>query len=224
MISENVLKIKERVSLVCSRVNRDPASITIVGVSKGRSVAEIKEVVASGITDIGENRIQEAIAKYNELRAQSSQLRAIKWHLVGHLQTNKVKEAVKIFDLIHSVDSLRLAKEIDKEAKKENKIQDVLIQVNTSGEKTKFGLRPDEVTGVINQVAELKNINIVGLMTIAPLVDDPGRTRSYFRKLRELKDKLYELKILSMGMTDDFEVAVEEGATVLRLGRALFEG
>jgi hypothetical protein len=225
MIEENIRKIKERVALVCSRVDRDPAAITIVAVSKGRSVQEIEEAAAAGITGIGENRIQEAALKYKELTGAQ-----IKWHLVGHLQTNKAKDAVKIFDLIQSVDSPHLAVEIDKEAAKINKVQDILIQVNTSGEVTKFGLKPDAAVEVIKEITGLKNISIKGLMAIAPLSDNPEQTRPYFRALRELRDKLVQLWTvdcglwtLSMGMTDDFEVAIEEGATMLRLGRALFE-
>jgi hypothetical protein len=225
MIEENIRKIKERVALACSRVDRDPAAITIVAVSKGRSVQEIEEAAAAGITGIGENRIQEAALKYKELTGAQ-----IKWHLVGHLQTNKAKDAVKIFDLIQSVDSPHLAVEIDKEAAKINKVQDILIQVNTSGEVTKFGLKPDAAVEVIKEITGLKNISIKGLMAIAPLSDNPEQTRPYFRALRELRDKLVQLWTvdcglwtLSMGMTDDFEVAIEEGATMLRLGRALFE-
>jgi len=147
--------------------------------------------------------------------------------LVGHLQTNKVKDAVRIFDLIQSVDSLRLAAEIDKQAAKINKIQDILIEIKTSPEATKFGLKPNAAIEVIKEIAQLKNINMKGLMTIAPLVDEPEKTRPYFRQLRELRDYLramnYELGILSMGMTDDFEVAIEEGSNMVRIGRAIFE-
>ena len=225
MIEENVRKIKERVALACSRVDRDPAAITIVAVSKGRSIQEIEEAAAAGITGIGENRIQEAALKYKELTGAQ-----IKWHMVGHLQTNKAKDAVKIFDLIQSVDSPHLAVEIDKEAAKINKVQDILIQVNTSVEVTKFGLKPDAAVEVIKEIAGLKNISIKGLMTIAPLSDNPEQTRPYFRALRELRDKLVQLWTvdcglwtLSMGMTDDFEVAIEEGATIVRLGRAIFD-
>jgi pyridoxal phosphate enzyme (YggS family) len=151
--------------------------------------------------------------------------------MVGHLQTNKVKDAVKIFGLIQSVDSLHLAREIDRQAAKINKIQDILIEVKTSPEATKFGLKPDEAVEVMKEIAELKNISIKGLMTIAPIVDNPGKTRPYFRLLRELRDKINELRTpnselqtLSMGMTDDFEVAIEEGSNMVRVGRAIFEG
>lgn len=232
MIDKNILKVKECISSICSKVNRDPNSITIVAVGKGRNIEQIKEVVCQGITNIGENRVQEALAKYNEIgTCELANLRTIKWHMVGHLQTNKVKQAIRIFDLIHSVDSLHLAFEINKRAVKINKIQNVLIQINTSNEKTKFGLKPKEAIGVIENITKLENINIKGLMTIAPLVDNPEKTRPYFRMLRELRDKINELQItdyklqtLSMGMTDDFQIAIEEGSNMVRLGRVIFEG
>lgn len=230
MVRDNVRKIKERISSVCSKINRDPQSITIVGVAKGRTVGQIREAITAGITDIGENRVQESFLKYKELTSDINGPLPIKWHLVGHLQTNKVKEAVKLFDLIHSVDTLRVAWEIDKQAALINKVQDILVQIKSSFEATKFGLKPDEAIKTIEEIAKLKNINIRGLMTIAPIVDNPEKTKPYFRLLRELRDKInalrtmnYELKTLSMGMTDDFEVAIEEGATIVRLGRAIFE-
>lgn len=216
--------------MACLRARCNPAAITIIAVSKGRTLEQIKETIAAGISDIGENRVQEALGKYNRLQAQGCRLQ-VRWHMVGHLQTNKAKEAVKVFDLIHSVDSLHLACEIEKQAAKINKIQDILIQVNSSGEVSKFGLKPDETIGVIKEIAELKNLNIRGLMTIAPLVDNPEKARVYFRLLKELRDRInelrltsYELRVLSMGMTDDFEVAIEEGSNMLRIGRAIFEG
>ena len=231
MFKDNILKIKERISSVCSRINQNPEAIVIVAVSKTRTLQEIKEVIEAGITDIGENKIQEALIKYNELRATSYELRAIKWHMVGHLQTNKVKEAVRIFDLIQSVDSLRLAVEIDKQAAKINKIQDILIEIKTSGEATKFGLNPEEAIEILREITKFKNINIKGLMTIAPLVDNPEKTRLYFRMFKGLRDRIdslqfaaCSLQLLSMGMTDDFEVAIEEGSNMVRLGRAIFEG
>ena len=229
MIKDNIFKIRQRIALACSQSGRSAGDISVVAVTKGRNIDQIKEVVAAGITDIGENRVQEALIKYNQLTAYSLQLTAIKWHMVGHLQTNKAKDAVGIFDLIQSVDSLRLAQEIDKQAAWINKIQDILIEIKTSPESTKSGLKPDEAVGVIKDMAKLKNINIQGLMTIAPLVDNPEKARPYFRILRELRDKINALAVtrnplpvLSMGMTDDFEVAIEEGATMLRLGRAIF--
>ena len=244
MIKDNILKVKERISLVCAKVNRDPADIAIVAVSKGRDAAEIEEAIAAGITDIGENRTREALDKYKELQASATKigglakqvgkpnsgLPAIKWHMVGHLQTNKVKDAVKVFDLIHSVDSVELAREINKQAAKINKVQAILIEVKTSPEESKFGFGPQGLEVVLTEITSLKNINIKGLMTIAPLADNPEKARPYFRRLRELRDginaisdKRCAIRDLSMGMTDDFEVAIEEGATMIRIGRAIFE-
>ena len=220
MIKENIEKLKKLI----------PGNVTIVAVSKNRTPEEIKEAVEVGITDIGENKVQEVLLKYNALRAMSPEPRAIKWHMVGHLQTNKVKDAVKIFDLIQSVDSFHLAQEIDRQAAKIDKIQDVLIEVKTSPEATKSGLKPDDLIGVIRNISELKNIHIKGLMTVAPIVDNPEDVRPYFRQLRDLRDSICsELRfpsselILSMGMTEDFEVAIQEGANMIRLGRAIFE-
>lgn len=245
MIKDNILKVRERIAAVCAGSGRDPASITIIAVSKGRTVEQIKEAIDAGITNIGENKVQEALEKFNRLstilrhaqdasskdteRSRSVDYR-LSIHMIGHLQTNKVKDAVKIFDLIHSVDSLRLAREIDRQSVKINKVQDVLIEVNTSGEAAKFGLKPDEAPEVIKEISQLKNINVKGLMTIAPVIDNPEQARPYFKELRQLRDEIYELRvtsyelrILSMGMTDDFEAAVEEGATIVRIGRAIFD-
>ncbi len=229
MVKANILKLKERISYICSKINQDPSSITIVAVSKGRAPSQIEEALVAGITDIGENKVQEAIAKYNDMRYAICDM-PIRWHMVGHLQTNKVKDAVRIFDLIQSVDSIRLAQEIDKQAAKINKIQDILIEVKTSGEATKFGLDPRAAVDAIKEIIKLKNVNLKGLMTIAPLADNPEMSRPYFRMLRKLRDgvnaisdKRYAISELSMGMTDDFEVAIEEGATMLRIGRAIFE-
>ncbi|MFH0913570.1 MAG: YggS family pyridoxal phosphate-dependent enzyme [Candidatus Omnitrophota bacterium] len=229
MIKDNILKVKERISLICARINREVSSVSIVAVSKGRTPQQIKEVIEAGITDIGENKVQEALTKHRELSTGDWRLSTVKWHMVGHLQTNKVKDAVRIFDLIQSVDSLRLAETIDKEAAKIHKRQDVLMEIKTSPEATKFGLKPGEAIKVMEEIANLKNINIKGLMTIAPLVDSPEKARSYFKVLKDLKDKINarrtthdEIQILSMGMTDDFEIAIEEGSDILRLGRAIF--
>ena len=225
MIRDNILAIKERMCALCSRLQKDPGAITLVAVSKERSVEEIREAVGAGITDIGENRVQEALLKYKKLFP----LPALRWHMVGHLQTNKVKQAVVIFYLIHSVDSVALAAEIDKEAARINRIQDILIQVNTSFEESKSGIRPDELIPMALEISRFKNVSLQGLMTIAPITDTPGKVRPYFKALRELRDKLNELRItshgvriLSMGMSDDFEAAIEEGATLVRIGRGIF--
>jgi len=227
MVKENIFQLRQRIASVCSGIGRDPAGITVVAVSKGRTPDQIQEVICAGLLDIGENRIQEAILKYRLLSPNTYHLTPIRWHLVGHLQTNKVKEAVRIFELIHSVDSLYLAQEIDRQAAKANKMQDILMQINTSAEKTKFGLKPQGLNGLIKSILDMKNVRLKGLMTIAPIVDDPQKARPYFRMLRELRDQasgLAQLEILSMGMTEDFEVAIEEGANMVRLGRAIFAG
>ncbi|MFA4842761.1 MAG: YggS family pyridoxal phosphate-dependent enzyme [Candidatus Omnitrophota bacterium] len=228
MISENILYIKGCIARAAKRVKRDAAGITIVAISKGRSTQQIWQAIEAGITDIGENRVQEAVVKYNDLRYAISN-KPICWHMVGHLQTNKAKEAMKVFDLIQSVDSLHLAQAISKHAKNFGKVQDVLIEVKTSPEATKFGLLPEEALKVIPEIVKLKNLNVKGLMTIAPLVTNSEEARPYFRVLRELRDSIIHLPfaishlpVLSMGMTDDFEVAIEEGATMVRLGRAIF--
>ena len=229
MIRDNIAGIKRRIDLACARAGRDAKEIITVAVSKGRTVEEMREALACGITDIGENKVQEAILKYNNLTSNTHNLKPVKWHMVGHLQTNKAKDAVGIFDLIHSLDSLRLAQEINRQAQRLNKIQDILIEVNTSGESSKFGVKPEEAVDVIEEISGLKNICLKGLMVIAPIADNPEKARPYFKLLREIGDKVIQrLKtsdqrlILSMGMSDDFEVAIEEGADIIRLGRAIF--
>jgi len=217
MIKENIEKIRQRVLEVCTRIKTDPSKVTLVCVAKGRSVQEILEVVSLGINHIGENRVQEAVEKY-KLVPQAH------WQMVGHLQSNKVRDALEIFDLIHSVDSVSLAQEINKQALKMNKIQDILLEVKTSPEVRKFGLKPEVLAEVCEEIIKFENVKIKGLMTIAPLVDNADETRPYFSKLRQLRDKLNPGWLLSMGMSDDFEVAIEEGADIIRLGRKIFEG
>ncbi len=229
MIKDNVAKIRCQIRQACVKAGRDPSEITLVAVSKNRGPEAIREAVSCRITDIGENRVQEAATKYNNLQFPLGH--QPKWHLVGHLQTNKVKEAVKIFDLIHSVDSLRLAEEIDKQALKLDKVQDLLLEIKTSPEETKYGIKPEEAIEIAGRIARLSNIRLCGLMTIAPLMDNSEGARPYFKTLKGLFDKInslaaisHKLSIVSMGMTDDFAVAIEEGATMIRLGRAVFEG
>ncbi|MCM8791605.1 MAG: YggS family pyridoxal phosphate-dependent enzyme [Candidatus Omnitrophica bacterium] len=227
MIHDNILDLKRRVNSVCSSVSVEPCNITIVAVSKNRSVDEIRQVIEAGINDIGENRVQEALLKYRILKNITS----IRWHMVGHLQTNKVKDAVEIFDLIHSVDSLHLAEEINRRAERINKIQRVLIEVKTSPELTKFGIEPGKLHEFIKELVKFKNLEVKGLMTIAPSFAEAEKTRPFFRILRELKEVFnqerelpFKLEILSMGMSNDFEIALQEGANMLRIGRAIFEG
>ncbi len=227
MIGENILQIKKRVSLACARSGTDPSSVVIVAVSKTRTPEEVGEAIEAGIADIGENRVQEAVSKFKALCDARYALR-VQWHMVGHLQTNKAKEAVRIFGLIQSVDSLRLAAAIDAQAAAINKVQDVLLEVNVSGEQSKYGFRQQEAAEAAKEISRLQHINIKGLMTVAPIVDIPEKTRPHFRMLKELlneineQNELHKLNVLSMGMSDDFEVALEEGATMVRIGRAIF--
>jgi PLP dependent protein len=227
VIRENLARVRERIHSACANAGRNPQDITVVAVGKRGTLRQIEEVIAEGINNIGESRVQEAFLKYNALRPSQGVI----WHMVGRLQTNKVKAAVGIFDLIHSLDSLRLASEINRQAQRLGKVQDVLVEIKTSPEEAKSGLRPDEALEAIRQMSELKNINIQGLMTIAPMTGSQEEARTYFRRLRELRDRIASLSTvscrlstLSMGMSDDFQIAIEEGATMVRLGRAIFEG
>lgn len=216
MIKDNIERIRRRIAEVCARIKVDPDKITVICVTKGRPVSQIQEAVNLGLKHIGENRVQEALEKYKEIPG-------VKWHMVGHLQSNKVRDAIKIFDLIHSVDSVSLAQEINKQALKINKIQDILLEVKTSPEVRKFGFKPEELAGACEEIIKLENVKIRGLMTIAPEVDDANEARPYFSKLRQLRDQLNPGWLLSMGMSGDFEAAIEEGADIIRLGRAIFE-
>lgn len=231
MIKDNIIKVRERIALSCAKLKRSPAEIRLVAVTKNRSIEEIREAMDTGLLDFGENRVKEAVTKFNQRSTISSGLTAIKLHLIGRLQSNKVKEAVKLFDLIQSIDSLNLAEAVNKQAAKINKLQDILLEVKVSPEPAKFGLKPEEVIAAAEKISGFKNIKIKGLMAIAPIVENPEQARPYFRRLKQVFDQVNGLgvigeqfSILSMGMTDDFEVAVEEGATMLRLGRAIFEG
>lgn len=222
-VADNFKDVTRRIAISCEKSARRPEDVTLIAVTKEASVEAVKEAMASGASDLGENRIQSALEKYKVIGDQ------VTWHLIGHLQTNKVREAVRIFSLIHSVDSARLALAIEKEALKAGKVQDVLVEVNVSGEETKFGITPPDAPALIKEIGAYPNIKVLGLMTIAPLAPDPEKSRPYFRALRELRDQLNDkrytindIRHLSMGMTDDFEVAIEEGATMVRVGRAIF--
>ena len=195
----------------------------MVAVTKTATIEQTKEAISAGVRIIGENKVQEAKKKYQILTGD------IEWHLVGHLQTNKVKYAIEIFDLIHSVDSIKLAKEIDKRSLQFGKITNVLVEVNVSGEVTKYGIRPEEVELFLEEIFKFSRIRIRGLMTIAPIVKHKEEARPYFKELKELSEKIRNKNIknvkmdyLSMGMTDDFEVAIEEGANMVRIGRGVF--
>lgn len=223
MIAENISKIRQEIREVCKKVGRDPEEITIVAVTKTIPVEKIKEAVSAGIYDIGENRVQELLDKKRFLEN-------VKWHFVGHLQTNKVKYIVDFVHLIHSVDSIKLALEIEKRAQKINRIVDILIEVNTSGEETKYGVKPEEAVELVKQISERCNfIRIKGLMTVAAYMPNPEDVRPMFRLLRQLRDEIgrfnfrnVEMKHLSMGMSNDYLIAIEEGATIIRIGTAIF--
>ena len=213
----------ERIAAAASRAARNAADITVVAVSKTVPVPLIEEAIDSGVKHVGENRVQEASPKFDAIG------RTVTWHMVGHLQTNKVKRALEIFDLIQSVDSVRLAEAISERASLVNRVMDVLLEVNTSGESSKYGFGPEEVEAGAREICVLKNIRIKGLMTVGPLVEMPEDSRRAFALLRNLRDRISALNLpgvetntLSMGMSGDFEVAIEEGATMVRVGTAIF--
>ena len=221
-IADNLRAVRERVAAACQRASRSPDEVTIVGVSKMFTAAMVAEACRAGLADVGENRVQEAAAKIPAVQALGGRPR---WHLVGHLQTNKVKTALGLFDIIQSVDSLRLAELMSRHAERPPVRQpgpaSVLLEVNVAGEATKFGFTPDETERALGQIARLPGLAVQGLMTVAPLAENAEEVRPVFQELRRLRDAL-GLRHLSMGMTDDFEVAVEEGATIVRIGRAIF--
>jgi len=222
-VRESVRQVLSRMEDAADRALRDPAEITLVAVTKTVPVKRIIEAVEAGVTAIGENRVQEAGRKFEELDLP------VEKHLVGHLQKNKVRDALGLFDLIQSVDSVRLAREISHRADAAGKTARVLVEVNTSGEGTKNGLPPDEAAAAVEQMAGLPGLRVEGLMTVGAFLPDPEDVRPCFRRLRALRDEIEERVVpgvsmahLSMGMTNDFEVAVEEGATLVRVGRAIF--
>ncbi len=231
-IAKNHASVKERMAAAAERSGRSPDSIKLVTVTKGRSIPEIQSLLAAGATDIGENRIQEAQQKYDPIRdfLAASNTQKCDWHLIGHLQRNKVKSALEIFTLIHSVDSLRLLAEIARRAEALKQQTDILIQINTTGEESKFGLDAEDVFDFMEKSLSYSGVRIVGLMTMGMFSASPETNRPAFALLRTLSDKIkaekypgITMQYLSMGMTDDFEVAIEEGANLVRIGRAIFE-
>ena len=222
-IEDNVNRVKQRVEIACKKVGRDSNEVILVAVSKTIPATIVKYAVELGIEHIGENRVQEAEDKFERLG------KIVTWHLVGHLQTNKVKKALQIFDFIHSVDRYHLALEISKRALQLERTIDCLVEVNTSGEASKFGIRPEETLDFIRKISLLPALQVKGLMTIGAFLPDPEDVRPCFKLLREIKDNIdnfdvenVDMKYLSMGMTNDFEVAIEEGANMVRVGRAIF--
>ncbi len=222
-VRENIQSVQDRIASTAQRVGRESDSITLIAISKTKPVSLIVEAIDAGITDIGENRVQEAKGKRSQVD------RPVSWHLVGHLQTNKVKQALKIFDLIHSVDSIRLLAEIERQSCRLNRRTDVLVEVNTSGEESKYGLQPNEVLSFMESASEYSHVRLKGLMTVGEFMPNPEEVRPSFTLLRSLKETIdsqgyqnVEMKYLSMGMTNDFEVAIEEGANMVRIGSAIF--
>lgn len=223
IIKNNLEIINEKIKKAALKVERNPEEIKLVAVTKTATIEQIEEAIKAGVKIIGENKVQEAKEKYQIITAD------IEWHLVGHLQTNKVKYAVEIFDCIHSVDSIKLAEEIDKRSLQFGKTTNVLVEVNVSGEETKYGIKPEEVVLFLKNISEFTGIRVRGLMTIAPIAEDKEEVRPYFRRLRELSKEIKSKNIknvkmdyLSMGMSEDFEIAIEEGANMVRIGRGIF--
>ena len=214
-VAEQLTRVRERMAAACRRAGRSPDEVTLVGVSKGMPAQAVAEAHAAGLQDVGENRVQEAADKIEALAAQGVRPR---WHLVGHLQTNKAKTVTGLFAILHSVDSVRLAQALSRRAREPLPI---LLEVNVAQEASKFGFTPQEVASALRSIVDLPNLDVRGLMTIAPQTDQPESVRPVFQRLRELRDEL-GLRELSMGMTNDFEVAIEEGATMVRVGRAIF--
>lgn len=223
MLVNNYNHVLNQVNAACEKVNRNKDEVTLIAVSKTKPSSDIQKLYDYGVRDFGENKVQELTSKYEELPKD------IRWHLIGHLQTNKVKYIVDKVYMIHSVDSVKLAREIEKEAAKKNVNVNILVQVNVANEDTKFGLDNSEVIKIVEEIATLPHLRIKGLMTIAPFVDDGEENRKYFNELKELsvdiKAKNIDnvcMEMLSMGMSGDFETAIEEGATHVRVGTSIF--
>ena len=213
--------VRARIEQAAKRAGRDPAAVTIVAVTKTHPVTAVQEAADAGLLDVGENKVQEALAKQEEWKGP-----AVRWHLIGHLQRNKAKQAVGRFALIHSLDSIRLADALEQAAAKAGVVQDVLIQVNVAREEQKDGVLPEDAEALARHAEALPHLEVKGWMTMAPFTDDVAVQRATFRGLRELSERFpipdSRFPVLSMGMSGDFEAAVEEGATMLRLGTILF--
>ena len=223
-MQDRLAAIQDRISTAAQACQRDPESVRLVAVSKTIPTDVVREAIEAGAEILGENYVQEARSKFNDLHAYD-----VAWHFIGHLQSNKAKYAVRIFDLIHSVDSLKLVKELNKQAHKVGKIQSILIQVNIAQEDTKSGVAPSEALNLVRNAAEFENVAVKGLMTMPPYFNNPEKVRPFFAGLRELSHTIASQNIpgvtmqeLSMGMTGDFEAAIEEGATLVRVGTAIF--
>ena len=223
MLKENLANVREKINIACKKVGRNPDEVTLVAVSKMKPLEDIETLLETGQMEYGENYVQELCDKYEKIS------RPVHWHMIGHLQTNKVKYIIDKTVLIHSVDSVHLAKQIEKEAAKRNLTAQILIQVNIAEEETKFGLDTEELLQIIMEISKFPHVHIRGLMTSAPFVENPEENRCYFKKLHELFVDIREknidnvdMDILSMGMTNDYEIAIEEGATMVRVGTGIF--
>ena len=223
MIRENLEKVQNNISIACTKANRSANDVTLIAVSKTKPVELLQEAYDAGVRDFGENKVQEIMDKYDKLPSD------IRWHMIGHLQRNKVKYIIDKVVLIHSVDSLRLSEEISKQAQKHNLTMPILIELNIGAEDTKFGSSLEEAIALVKEISLLPNIQIKGLMTVAPFVDDAEENRHYFNAMKHLSVDIMKenidnvcMDILSMGMTGDYEVAVEEGATMVRVGTGIF--
>lgn len=223
MLKDNFDQVNANIQAACDRAGRKREDVTLIAVSKTKPIEMLQEAYDFGVRIFGENKVQEIVDKYDALPKD------ISWHMIGHLQRNKVKYIIDKVDLIHSVDSIRLAETIDKEAAKKNVIANILIEVNVAKEDTKFGLMPEEVEDFVREIAKFEHIRVKGLMTIAPFVENPEENRPIFARLRKLSVDIavknvdnITMSILSMGMTNDYQIAIEEGATMVRVGTGIF--
>ena len=219
-IRENLSRVRERIERAAQEAGRDPKGIHLVAVSKTVEAARIKEAIEAGVSILGENYVQEAQKKIEEIG------RPVSWHFIGHLQSNKAKYAARLFDMVHSVDSISLAEELNRRAEREGRVIKVMVEVNLSKEATKFGTDEEKVSNLVRRIRDLKHLSLEGLMTMPPYFDSPELSRPYYTALRELKERMIKegipMKELSMGMSHDFEIAIEEGATYVRIGTAIF--
>lgn len=223
MLNEQLFNVESEINKACERCKRNRQDVTLIAVSKTKPVETLKEAYDLGVRIFGENKVQELVDKYEVLP------RDINWHMIGHLQRNKVKYIIDKVKCIHSVESLKLAETIEKEAAKHDRIVDVLIEVNVAGEESKFGLSPEEVPSFVEEIAKFTHLRVKGLMTIAPFVDNPEENRPVFKALKKLSVDIaaknidnVSMNVLSMGMTNDYQVAIEEGATMVRVGTGIF--
>lgn len=223
MLKENLMEVEKNIALACEKSGRRREDVTLIAVSKTKPVSMLQEIYAEGIRDFGENKVQELAVKYEEMPKD------IRWHMIGHLQRNKVKTVIDKSCLIHSVDSYRLAEEINIQAKKKGIIAPILVEVNIAEEESKFGIHREDAIQLVEEIAKLENISVKGLMTIAPYVENPEENRQYFKNIKQLSVDIAEknidnvtMHVLSMGMTGDYMVAIEEGATLVRVGTGIF--